>query len=165
MIVVLLHRDDAVYTWCLCCRQRLGNGKQFKWNPKAAMALKHKIGMAGTAQSFVHCLQQMIDKASYAIQPGSIHSWIYQCVSKQNWSLCNICSQTKVDGESACSALANYGGHVQRCMWWAMSANCVWLDEVNSFTCAAAGKKKLHTKKTDTPPPRRIRYLSIADAE
>jgi len=70
-----------------------------------------------------------------------------------------------VDGESACSALANFGGHGQRCMWWAMSANFAWLKEAKSFLCAAAGKKKLHGKKTQTPPPHRIRYLSIADAE
>lgn len=77
----------------------------------------------------------------------------------------NICSQTKVDGKSACSALATFGGHVQHCMWLAMSADFAWLKEANSFTCAAAGKKKLHTKKTETPPPHRIRYLCIANAE
>ena len=38
-----------LFIWVLCCRQRLGNGRQIKWNPKAAMIPKAKVGMAGNA--------------------------------------------------------------------------------------------------------------------
>ncbi len=38
-------------------RQRLGNGRQIKWNPKAAMVPKGKVGMAGALNTAVINIQ------------------------------------------------------------------------------------------------------------